>query len=273
MSLVLNGSTQYAWRTAPLADGAPFTVSAWFKSTSDSALQAIWGEAYQANILDFWRLSIRGNATGDPVGCYVRRAGAANAVTSTGYTVNKWHHAMFIEAGSKDHRVYIDGGSGGTDVSNDQAPTNEDKMSIGALAYNGSWVNFFAGKLGEVAIWDVVLTDQEKTYLAAGISPSDIRPGSLVAHWKLVDDYLDSSGNSNTLTGVASPTFDNSDHPTITDLILTGWPIDRPGSYDADKYWDEESETWGSGRVTIPGAFAEYLVAVGEEGEVYFGEV
>jgi hypothetical protein len=51
------------------------------------------------------------------------------------------------------------------------------------------------------------------------------------------------------------------------------WPVDRPVTYDPDKYWDEESETWGSGRVTIPGAFAEYLVAVGEEGEVYFGTV
>ena len=54
---------------------------------------------------------------------------------------------------------------------------------------------------------------------------------------------------------------------------MAAWPDDRPVSYDADLYWDEESETWGSGRVTIPGAFAEYLVAVGEEGEVYFGTV
>lgn len=273
MSLVLNGSTQYAWRTAPFADGAPFTVSAWFKSTSDSALQAIWGEAYQANTLDFWRLSVRGNAAGDPVGCYVRRAGAANAVTSTGYTTNKWHHALFIEAGSKDHRVYIDGSAGGIDTSNDQAPTNEDKMSIGALAYSGSWANFFAGKLGEIAIWDAALTVKEKNDLADGVRPSNIRPESLVAYWELTDDYLDSSGNGNTLTGVASPTFDGNDHPTIIESAPTGWPEDRPAAYDPDLYWNEESETWGSGRVTIPGAFAEYLVAVGEEGEVYFGAV
>ncbi len=51
------------------------------------------------------------------------------------------------------------------------------------------------------------------------------------------------------------------------------WPVDRPVGYDPDLYWDEESETWGSTRVTIPGAFAEYLVAVGEDGEVYFGTV
>jgi len=51
------------------------------------------------------------------------------------------------------------------------------------------------------------------------------------------------------------------------------WPEARPVDYDESLYWDEESETWGSGRVTIPGAFAEYLVVVGEEGEVYFGEV
>lgn len=272
MSLVLNGSTQYAWRAALLTGGAPFSVAVWFKSTSDSAFQAAWGEAYQANTFDFWRLDVRGNAGGDPIGCYVRRDGVANAVTSTGYTANQWHHALFIEAGSQDHRIYIDGGSEGTDTSNDQTPANVDKMSIGALAYNGGWANFFAGKLGEVAIWNVVLTNQEKTDLAAGASPSNIRSGNLVAHWKLVGDYLDSSGNGNTLVGVASPTFDNNDHPTIT-TSQTGWPQDRPNNYDPDLYWDEESEIWGSTRVTIPGAYAEYLVVVGEEGEVYFGSV
>ena len=51
------------------------------------------------------------------------------------------------------------------------------------------------------------------------------------------------------------------------------WPDSRPDGYNENLYWDEESETWGSGRVTIPGAFAEYLVVVGEEGEVYFGTV
>jgi len=52
-----------------------------------------------------------------------------------------------------------------------------------------------------------------------------------------------------------------------------GWPNQRASDYDPDLYWDEATETWGSTRVTIPGAFAEYLVAVGEEGEVYFGTV
>ena len=270
MSIVLNGTTQYAWQTAPFV-ARPFSVAAWFKSTSDSALQAIWGEAKQSTTLDFWRLGIRGNAVGDPVGCYVRRAGAANATTSTGYTANKWHHALFIEAGSQDHRVYIDGGSEGTDTSNDQTPLNVDKMSIGALAYNNTWVNFFAGKLAEVAIWNnTILTDQERAYLANGVRPSAIRPANLAAYWKLEDDYADSSGNGNTLTGVASPTFDGSDHPTIIESASTGWPDDRPASYDPNLYWDEETGAWGSTRVAIPGAFAEYLVAVGEEGAVYF---
>lgn len=215
MSLVLNGSSQYAWRTAPLADIAPFTVSAWFKSTSDSTLQALWGEGLQATTLDYWRLGIRGNAGGDPVGCYIRRAGAANAITSTGYTINNWHHAMFIEAGSQDHRVYIDGGSGGTDVANDQAPINEDKMSIGALAYNGGWVNYFAGKLAEIAVWNMILTDQNKTDLAGGADPSTIQPGNLLAYWPLLSDALDDSGNGNDLTLAGSPSYDAGDRPVI----------------------------------------------------------
>ena len=53
----------------------------------------------------------------------------------------------------------------------------------------------------------------------------------------------------------------------------TGWPQERPDSYDPDLYWDEETETWVTSRVTGPGAFADYVVFVGEEGEIYFGSV
>jgi hypothetical protein len=216
MSLVLNGTTQYAWRNAPVVNVAPFAVSAWFKSTSDSALQAIWGEAYQATTLDYWRLGLRGNEEGDPVGCYIRRNGEANAITSTGYMVNQWHHAMFVEAGTQDHRVYIDGESEGSDTSNDQNPLNENRMSIGALAYDGGWANFFAGKLAEVALWtNVILTVEDIAFLAGGADPNIIQPDFQKAYWPLLEDANDDWSNNLHLTEAGSPSFDTNDHPTI----------------------------------------------------------
>lgn len=51
------------------------------------------------------------------------------------------------------------------------------------------------------------------------------------------------------------------------------WPDARPETYDEDLYWDEESGTWGTASVSGPGNRIEHLVAVSDEGEVYFGEI
>lgn len=51
------------------------------------------------------------------------------------------------------------------------------------------------------------------------------------------------------------------------------WPDDRPEAYDADKWWDEESGEWVTTRTEGPGSRMEHLVAVSEEGGIYFGTV
>lgn len=51
------------------------------------------------------------------------------------------------------------------------------------------------------------------------------------------------------------------------------WPRTRSSDYAPDLYWDEETETWVTSRVTGPGSLIDYVVFVGEEGEIYFGSV
>ena len=219
MSLVLNGTTQYVWRTAPVV-GRPFFISAWFKSSSDSALQALWGEGHKATTFDYWRLALRGDVENDPVGCTIRRTGVASALTSSGYTAGQWQHAIFIEAGTQDHRVYINGGSEGTDVSNDQGPLNLDTMGIGALPYNGGWANFFSGKIAEVAIWNGVIPSAgEIAFLAGGGKASSVQPTDLKAYWPLLNDANDDGINALHLTEVATPSYDEEDHPAIGGAI------------------------------------------------------
>lgn len=216
MSIVLEG-TKFLHRD-PVANAAPFTVSVWFKSTDADAFQAAWAEGAYAGTLDYWRLGLRGNAAGDPVGCYVRRDGAADAFTSTGYEVNRWHHAMFIEASSQDHRVYIDGGSEGTDTANDQAPINLVAMSVGAMPYNGSWIQYFSGKIAEVTIWSVVLSAAERASVIAGVDPSTIQPGNLVVYYPLEENPNDYGGSGLDLDygGPApDPSFDAEDVPKV----------------------------------------------------------
>lgn len=54
---------------------------------------------------------------------------------------------------------------------------------------------------------------------------------------------------------------------------MENWPSDRPVDYDADKFWDEESGTWGSDYVAGPGSYVQNLVVIGEDGDIYFGEI
>jgi len=228
MSIVLNGSSQYAQRAAPVVGSAPFTVFAWYKSTSDTALQAIWGESVQTSTYDYWRLSLAGNLAGDYVRADIRHSEtAASPVTSQGYSKDTWQSAILLETSSSDHKVYINGGYEGSSTVS-QAPVNTNKMSIGALAYNSSWANLFAGKIAHVALWDIALTSGDRGRLAAGIVPSQIQPNHLVGYWPLLSNGNDYSGNDLHLTLVGSPSFDDEDVPTLLDTSYVNISSAKP---------------------------------------------
>ncbi len=53
----------------------------------------------------------------------------------------------------------------------------------------------------------------------------------------------------------------------------SGYPTPRPSAYDADKYWDETNGVWNTTRLTQPGNWVEYVLAISEEGEIYFRAV
>jgi N-acetylneuraminic acid mutarotase len=169
-------------------------------------------------------MDLRGVTAGDPVGCYVRGGVtlAADAVTSTGYTVDTWHKGIFVETSATNHKIYIDGSSVGSSVQS-ATPAGENKMAVGALPYSGGWANFFAGKIAEVCIWNIALNASDIAALQAGAIPSFIQSASIVAYWKLYDDALDTGGDQLDLELVDSPTFDTTDHPDIGGTVsLTG---------------------------------------------------
>ena len=51
------------------------------------------------------------------------------------------------------------------------------------------------------------------------------------------------------------------------------FPEDRPDGYDADKYWDVQNDVWISTYTAGQGSYVEYVVAISEEGEIYFRAV
>lgn len=51
------------------------------------------------------------------------------------------------------------------------------------------------------------------------------------------------------------------------------WPDDRPGTYDADKWWDKQNEVWTTTHVIRLGNRVEWLIAISEEGEIYYRNI
>lgn len=51
------------------------------------------------------------------------------------------------------------------------------------------------------------------------------------------------------------------------------FPSARPSDFDGDLYWHEDTGTWTSTRTQIAGAWAQHVVVVSEEGEVYFRSI
>jgi len=54
------------------------------------------------------------------------------------------------------------------------------------------------------------------------------------------------------------------------------WPDDRPVTYDGDKVWDKDTETWTSDMAelsTVGGErFRPKVIVVSDQGQIYFGD-
>lgn len=101
---------------------------------------------------------------------------AAFAATSSNWTLNAWNHLLAVFNSATDRRIYLNGGSKGTDATS-KSPASLDTLSVGSsstgvatFAYGA----FFTGQLKEAAVWNVSLTDADATSLNGGASPSSI---------------------------------------------------------------------------------------------------
>lgn len=215
MSLILNGSTQYAYILEALAAGRPLTIAGWCKSDSDSAAQAVASLADKDSDVNYRILGLFGSVVGDPVIAGERDSGNNKwSETTAGYAINTWQQVLAEFGSATSRKSTISGGNEGTE-STSVTPANLDKTAIGVICRSTlAW--FFSGKLAEIAMWDTTLTSQQKTDLADGDRPSTIS-GNLLAYWPLEDDADDDSGNSKNLTLVGTPSFDTEDHPSMNE--------------------------------------------------------
>ena len=229
MAYSFNGSSEYLNTGNAVLSSVPITMGCWFYSTSNSATQRLISIGDKDTPNDFFHLSAMGTVTGDPLRASVKRGGAAGSATTTsGYSINTWHHATAVFTSNSDRDVYIDGGSVGNNTTA-ATPASLDTTRIGARASSGT-NGPMAGRIAEAAIWNIALSTSEIAQLASGFSPLLVRPDGLTNYWPLggIARFSASSAASDyagayPLSPIDGPT--ESEHPRIfyptTPIILT----------------------------------------------------
>lgn len=166
-----DASSEYLKRASTPLTAPPITLACWFYIDDSTSAQYLMNVGTAGTQDHRFSLLVLAAAGGSLVRATTRDTVNTNADTSTGYTNNTWHHACAVFAAANDRRVYIDGGSKGTDATS-RTPVGADAIFIGARP-NPS--DYLSGRLAEAAMWDVALSDAEVAMLADGFSPLFIR--------------------------------------------------------------------------------------------------
>jgi hypothetical protein len=195
----------------------PLSLACWFYADADNLqLGLISMTKDGANPLI--KLAAQGAVAGDRVLIGGYSGGEAN--TTTGFSVNTWHHACGVYESTTNRHAYIDGGSKGSDTTSNTSDTVTD-IGIGNLIRANPIVGM-SGRIAEVGIWNVALTDAEVAILAKGYSPLFVRPQNLVVYVPLVgDEDVDIVGG---LAFAELHTPGIADHPRII-RPASGWLV------------------------------------------------
>lgn len=162
----------------------PLTLSIWFNADQNTISEFMFTINNNGLSNDRFCLNTHGSIGGDPVGVSWRDAGSTSLLsTTTGYSLDTWHHACGIWATTTDTRVFLDGGGKNTNVVTDKNPSVS-RVSIAFLRGYGD--SLFNGSLAEGAAWSAALSDREVAALAKGYSPLLIRPQSLIIYVPMV---------------------------------------------------------------------------------------
>lgn len=216
MAILFDGSSEYlTLGSAPVTD-YPLSMSCWFVPEDLATTSTLVWLGDSANNLEHIA-SIKFHG-GDDDQCVAEsistdafelgQAYCTNFITG----VDEWQHVVGVFA-SNASRVITLNGDLGNEGSNTTSVTGNtpDEIAIGAQAASSPG-SYHDGALAEVGIWNVALTDAEKTMLSLGKSPKSVRPQNLVCHGRLVRNLQELIGGVN-FTETGTPTV--ASHPRI----------------------------------------------------------
>ena len=211
--------TNFLLRSAAPVTGVPLAMACWFNS-DDATIQQVFIVVHNFGLpIESFGIEVRGNIAGDYLYAGTTTGSVDDsAITTTGYSVDTWHHGCGIFATPTDRRAFIDGGSKGTD-SGSSVPSGIDYTNYGVIDYGAGEAGYMSGMIAEGGIWDLSVwpgasdTDRADNFetvalpgLSAGYSPLFF-PLGLVEYRKLVrdEDYDEITGN--VMSTFGSPGF------------------------------------------------------------------
>lgn len=193
-------SNQFLQRTSFPVTSVPLTMACWFRSRTSANFQRLmqlvnpgvlianrsWFTLQAATAASSNQLNVN---TADP-------STSESILTTTGYTVGKWHHACGIWLNNALRYVFIDGGSfaqGTTSVT----PTSVSVLYLARFYEPLGGSNFYSDcEIAHAAVWNTNLVDRDVRDLAVNrLDPTDVRPENLVAYWPLGGPYSEVNGD------------------------------------------------------------------------------
>jgi len=217
----VSGSQQYLSKSAALFSGSStdynFSLSAWVKPASRHTGSIIGADAGSGNSGRFALFTQNGKFAARRKSSYIMQTSQfATDNTDWFHVLGVWQYnsrALYVNGvnvASEPGNKLGGGQAGTTNISLD--PTAGTTFYIGR-DHSGKYFN---GVIAEAAAYSVYLSAGDIASLAAGFSPSMVRPESLIGYWPLggavSNDYADPFGQ-HTLTPTNTPTA--ADHPRI----------------------------------------------------------
>jgi hypothetical protein len=213
-AIFVAGDTSDYLSAAPPVTAYPVTISVWFKTSNLTDHQAMVTIGDTGGGDDFWecacvgddnlRYDLRGTGGGVP----------SNVVdTTAGFTGGTWNHCMVRSSASDNHKIFLNGANAAT-MTSDILIQSIDILAIGVLARNSN-SRWFDGKLAEVSVWDVALSDADAVTLAGGAVASAVSGADCQFYADLRSNAVDLIAAA-TITNNGSVAFDSGDHPPVS---------------------------------------------------------
>lgn len=198
------------------ATAPPFTMASWFRTDNIAVQQILTGFSTSGSANNFFSLSM--SSTGAIQATAQTTSGAAATSSTVVGAANVWHHATAVFTSSASRAAYLDGGGKGTNTTN-KSPTAPNRTTISSPTSSVA----MSGRIAEVAIWNVALTDAEILALSGGLAPPYVQPGALIGYWPvwgLHSPEIDLTANNRTmtLTGTAQ-----ADHAPVQPFSHRRW--------------------------------------------------